>query len=140
MRQIVIDASVLIAALRSNRGASYGLLEMARDARWQLNMSVALALEYEAIGKREASALGIPEFVIDDIVDTLCASSRHHVVHFRLRPALPDPDDEFVLELGFVARCDFIVTHNVRDFQIAERFGMRVVTPGEFLRKMGLQP
>jgi predicted nucleic acid-binding protein len=56
-----------------------------------------------------------------------------------LGPELPDPDDEFVLELAFVARCDFIVTHNVRDLRAAERFGIRVVTPGEFLRTMEVE-
>ena len=140
MQQIVIDTSVLIAALRSKRGASYRLLEMASDARWQLNMSVALALEYEAVGKREAKRLGIPDSAIDDIVDMLCETSQHHAIHFRLRPELSDPDDEFVLELAFVARCDFIVTHNLRDLRAAERFGIRVVTPGEFLRTMGVEP
>jgi putative PIN family toxin of toxin-antitoxin system len=140
MQRIVIDTSVFIAALRSKRGASYRLLEMAGDARWQLNISVALALEYEAVGKREAQKLGIPDSAVDDIVDVLCETSQHHAVHFRLRPELPDPDDEFVLELAFVARCDFIVTHNVRDLRAAERFGIRVVTPGEFLRTMEVEP
>jgi len=50
-------------------------------------------------------------------------TSRHHAIHFRLRPGMPDPDDEFVPELAFVSRCDFIVTHNVRDLRDAERFG-----------------
>src|SRR5260370_12743942 len=140
MQQIVIDTSVLIAALKSKRGASYRLLEMVGDARWQLNISVALALEYESVGKREARKLGIPDSAIDDIVDMLCETSQHHAIHFRLRPELSDPDDEFVLELAFVARCDFIVTHNLRDLRAAERFGIRVVTPGEFLRTMGVEP
>ena len=140
MRSIVIDTSVLIAALKSKRGASYRLLEMTGGSRWQLNMSVALALEYEAIGKREANKLGIPDSAIDAIVDMLCRTSRHHSVHFRLRPELPDPDDEFLLELAFVARCDFIVTHNLRHLRAAERFGIAVVTPGQFLRTMGVKP
>ena len=83
--------------------------------------------------------MGISGSAIDDIVDVLCEMSQHHAIHFRLRPELSDPDDEFVLELAFVARCDFIVTHNVRDLR-AERFGIRVVTPGEFLRTMGVEP
>jgi predicted nucleic acid-binding protein len=44
MQQIVIDTSVLIAALRSRRGASYRLLEMVGDTSWQLNISVAFRL------------------------------------------------------------------------------------------------
>lgn len=62
------------------------------------------------------------------------------MIHFRLRPELSDPDDEFVLELAVVARCDFIVTHNLRDLRAAQRFGIRVVTPGEFLGTMGVEP
>ena len=93
-----IDTSVFIAALRSRRGASHRLLEMTGDSRWEHNMSVALALEYEAVGKREAGKLGIPISAIDDIVDMLCSTSRHHAVHFRLRPEAPDPGDEFVLD------------------------------------------
>jgi predicted nucleic acid-binding protein len=135
-----MDTSVFIAALKSNRGASFRLLEMAGDSRWEFNMSVALALEYEAVGKREAGRLGIALTAIDDIVDMLCRTSRHHAVHFRLRPEAPDAGDEFVLELAFVARCDFIVTHNVRHLRVAERFGIGVVTPGEFLRTMGVKP
>ena len=70
----------------------------------------------------------------------LCETSRHHAIHFRLRPELSDPDDEFMLELAFVVRCDFIVTHNVCDLRAAERFGIRVVKLGEFLRTMGEEP
>ena len=54
-----------------------------------------------------------------------------------LRPQLAD---EFVLELAFVSHCDFIVTYNVRHLRAAEKFGIRVVTPGEFLRIIGIEP
>jgi len=75
-----------------------------------MHISVALALEYEAVGRCEASKLGVPGQIIDDIVDMLCKVCRHHAIRFRLRPELADPDDEFVLGLAFIARCDFIVT------------------------------
>jgi predicted nucleic acid-binding protein len=113
---------------------------MVGDSRWELSLSVALILEYEAVGKREAAKLGIPSVAIDDIIDMLCLSGRHHAVRFRLRPETPDPDDEFVLELAFAARCDFIVTHNIRHLRVAERFGIRVVTPGVFLGTIGVKP
>ena len=44
------------------------------------------------------------------------------------------PGDEFLLELAVAGRADAIVTHNVRHFAGAERFGVRVMTPREFLR------
>ena len=45
----------------------------------------------------------------------------------------PIVGDEFVLELAVAAGCRVIVTHNTRDFKGAERFGISVITPGEFL-------
>ena len=45
----------------------------------------------------------------------------------------PDPKDDFVLELAVESRADFLVTFNTRDFVGAERFGVRVISPREFL-------
>lgn len=49
--QIVLDTNVLFAGLRSQRGASYKLLTILNDIRWQLNISTALLFEYEEILK-----------------------------------------------------------------------------------------
>ncbi len=42
-----------------------------------------------------------------------------------------------VLELAVAAGCEIIVTHNKTDFQEAEQFGIRIMTPQEFLREIG---
>ena len=55
--QLVIDTNVLVAGLRSKRGAAFRLLSVLNDARWQINLSVALVLEYEEVLKRESAAL-----------------------------------------------------------------------------------
>jgi predicted nucleic acid-binding protein len=39
--------------------------------------------------------------------------------------------------LAVESGCDYIVTFNVRDFAGAEKFGVEVITPQEFLRKLG---
>jgi predicted nucleic acid-binding protein len=51
MYQVVIDTNVLVTALRSRLGASYLLLSHLGSAKWRPNLTVALALEYEAILK-----------------------------------------------------------------------------------------
>jgi predicted nucleic acid-binding protein len=53
---------------------------------------------------------------------------------------LRDPDDEFILELAVASQADFIVTHNIQDFRGSETFGIRAVTPGEFLRRIEAWP
>jgi hypothetical protein len=45
-----------------------------------------------------------------------------------------------VLELAVKAGCDSVVTYNIRDFVGIERFGIRTVTPAEFLESIGLLP
>ena len=63
----------------------------------------------------------------------------------RARPPGPKPQpvgsvDDMVLELAVAANCDFIVTYNKKDFQGAERFGIGIVTPKEFLEEIGELP
>ncbi|HUP63439.1 MAG TPA: hypothetical protein VNA69_23840 [Thermoanaerobaculia bacterium] len=46
------------------------------------------------------------------------------------------PGDDLVLELAVAANCNAVITHNVRDFVGADRFGVRVMSPGEFLNEL----
>lgn len=50
----VIDTNVLVAALRSNKGASYRLLSWLPRGCYTLNVSVPLFLEHETALKRDA--------------------------------------------------------------------------------------
>ena len=134
--QVVIDTNVLIAALRSKRGASHRLLRMIGDERWQLNLSVPLFLEYEDVCKRPAANLTLSVEEIDDVLDFICAQANLREIFYLWRPALPDPKDDFLLELAVEAQCDYIITFNVRDFAGAESFGVGVITPQEFLRRL----
>ena len=68
-REIVFDTNVIVAAFRSKRGASYALVRSIGRAGWRLNVSVALALEYEDVLKRSGMCPGIAEQEIDDFLD-----------------------------------------------------------------------
>jgi predicted nucleic acid-binding protein len=135
MHKIVLDTNVLVSAVRSRRGASFAILQRIGVA-WEPLISVPLILEYEAAGKREAEKLSIPGSTVDAIVGAFCFFGRETKVHFRVRPFLPDPGDEFLLELAIAGAADAIVTHNVRHFAGSERFGVGVLRPLEFLRKI----
>ena len=136
--RIVLDTSVLLAGLRSRRGASYRLLAALGSPAITTVLSVPLVFEYEAVLRRQARELSLSDTDIDDTLDFMCAISEERQIHYLWRPMLPDPKDEFVLELAVEAGCRYIVTHNVTDFRGAERFGLRVVTPGQFLRDTGV--
>jgi predicted nucleic acid-binding protein len=107
---------------------------MTGDIRWRLNVSTTLLLEYEEILKEVAPVIGLPLEEADDILDYLAATSSHQEIHFLWRPQLPDPDDEFILELAVASGADVVVSYNRRDLQKGcARFGIQVLTPKEFL-------
>jgi predicted nucleic acid-binding protein len=137
---IVLDTNDLLSALRSGRGASFRLLELVGGSdRFEINVSVPLVLEYEDVVKRQADVLGLAPRDVDEILDYLCLVANRRSVFFLWRPYLTDPKDDMVLELAVAAGCEFIVTLNQRDFTGIERFGLRTLTPREFLREIGVR-
>lgn len=47
-----------------------------------------------------------------------------------------DVANEMVLEVALNGQADAIVTHNVRDFRPARRFGITIATPGEIVGRL----
>lgn len=135
--QIVIDTNVLVAGLRSNRGASYRLLQLVGAGRFEINLSVPLVLEYEDALYRGSPRLPVSQTAVEAVLDFHCAVARHHTIFFLWRPFLRDPKDDMILELAVKAECDYIITHNKRDFAGVEQFNLRVATPAEFLLIIG---
>ncbi len=137
MKNIVLDTNVIITAQRSQRGASAKLMSLIGTGRFEIHLSVPLVLEYEDVLRRQSNNLGLTREDVTDLVDALCALSRHHEIHYLWRPLLRDVKDELVLELAVAARCSHIVTYNRRDFSGVEQFGIKVATPKEFLQEIG---
>ncbi len=135
--QIVLDTNVLIAAQRSKRGASSRLVSLLGTGRFDTHISVALALEYEDVLLRYRVELGLTADDVGGLVDSLCSLSTPHAIYYQWHPLLRDAGDELVLELAIAAGCSHIVSFNRRNFVGAERFHIRVVTPGEFLKEIG---
>jgi putative PIN family toxin of toxin-antitoxin system len=104
--QVVVDTNVLVTAARSRRGTSYALLRTLRAGQWQMNISPALMLEYEAQLKIEAMRQNRPLAVVDRFLDLLARVSNRREVYFLLRPFLRDPKDDFIIELAVASRAD----------------------------------
>ena len=134
---MVLDTNVLVSALRSNKGASHRLLRLVDSGKFEVNLSVPLVFEYEAAAKKSAP---LPPHDVDAVIDYICSVAQHRKIHYLWRPLLKDPKDDMVLELAVTANCDSIVTHNIIDFSEAKGFGIHILTPREFLRKIGGLP
>ena len=83
--------------------------------RWRLNLSVPL-VEYEQTLKRVCTGGDLSSSDIESVVHFLCANASLRPIFFLWRPFLPDPKDDFLLELAVESRADFVITFNTRDF------------------------
>ncbi len=133
--KVVIDTNVFVSALRSNQGASFKLLSLIDRSIFEIQLSVPLVLEYE--GAAQAQQLRLSESDIKDILDYICSVANRREIFFLWRPFLKDPKDDLVLELAVESEARFIVTFNKKDFQGIDQFGIRPVTPQEFLDIIG---
>jgi putative PIN family toxin of toxin-antitoxin system len=132
-----LDTNVLVSALRSRLGASFRLLSLIDSGKVSLCVSVPLVLEYEAATKRHAKTMGLTYTDIDNILDYLCLAAEHHRVYYLWRPTLKDPNDDMVLELAVSCKAEAIVTYNSGDFKGVEQFGIRILSPKDFLKQIG---
>jgi putative PIN family toxin of toxin-antitoxin system len=131
--RVVLDTNVVYAGLRSRRGASFQLLKLLAQGAFESAVSVPLVLEYEHSASRLTAETSLSTNDISTALDFLVSVAHLQEVHFSWRPALPDPDDDFVLELAVAAACSHIVTFNLRDFRGSEQFGITPITPNAFL-------
>lgn len=139
MLRVVMDTSVVVAALRSRDGASNALLREVATGRLRPLATTALFLEYEAVLKRPEHRLvhGFTSAEVDAFLAAFASACEGVDVNFLWRPQLSDPNDEMVLEAAINGRATVLVTHNIKDFiGVANRFGLRVLTPGDLLKEL----
>jgi putative PIN family toxin of toxin-antitoxin system len=135
----VLDTDVVVAAIRSNRGASRALLVAALEQRYAVVASVPLMLEYESVLTRpeHVVAAGISVADVEVLLDALAAVVEPIRISYLWRPLLPDAGDDLVLETAVNGRADAVVTFNRRDFEpVTARFGIEILTPGEAVRRL----
>ena len=135
----MLDTDVIVAAVRSARGASRALLEAVHAGRPVGLISVPLLLEYAAVLSRpdhlQARGMSIDE--VETVLDGLAGAMEHVVLHYLWRPLLRDGDDDMVLETAINGRASVIVTFNLRHYgRWPQSFGIEVLRPGDCLRRL----
>lgn len=139
MIRYVLDTNVIVAGLRSPSGASAALIDRALNKEFTLLLTVALALETEAVCSDPAQriASGLSETEVDVIITALSAVAKPVTPWYLWRPRLHDPADEMVLEVAINGMADGLVTFDRRDFgYVPSRFGIGLLSPQEALRRL----
>ncbi len=135
--RVILDTNVILAAMRSQTGASYRLLMTIGHPQWQSVVTPALMYEYEDVARRPGNAPGLSPQDITDILDLIYQQSHRQLVWFSWRPVSPDPGDDLVLDAAVAGGCDFVVSFNERHLRAAREFGIEVLKPAELLKLIG---
>ena len=135
----VLDTDVVVAAVRSDRGASRVLLTAALQKRYLALASVPLMLQYESVLTRlehlAVSRLSTAD--VEVILDAIAAVVEPVRISYLWRPILPDPGDDLVLETAVNGRANALVTFNRRDFAPASTpFGLEILTLADAVRRL----
>lgn len=131
---MVVDTSVLVAAVCSSTGASREVIRRCLVGQCEPLIGQALFTEYEAVLSRSDIFARSPISSEERYVLWAAFASRCRWVRIRYlwRPNLPDEADNHVVELAVAGGAEAIVTFNRRDFDRAELHfpGLQIVTPG----------
>lgn len=135
---LVIDTNVLVAALRSDGGASRVVVRRALIGDYTPVFGNALWLEYEdVLGRKALWTDSTSERERFQVLAALAQSGRWVGISFGWRPNLPDEADNHLIELAVAAGAEAVVTHNTRDLARGELkwAQLSVLTPAQCLEK-----
>ncbi len=133
----VLDTNILVSGLLSPYGASAEILRMLLSGDLTPVYDARIFLEYEDVLSRSKF-----HFDKDDVAAflDLLKSEGEVVSAMDLGLSLLDPHDEIFLEAAVSAKCEFLITGNIKHFPLSKRQGIRVLTPADFvgfMRKKG---
>lgn len=135
--RVVLDSNVLYVGLYSSKGASYLVLQDLANSVLDVGLSVGLYEEYSDVLRRPPLSGDFTDEEAESVLDFICSKAKLLDVFFLWRPVLKDPKDDLVLEAAVAFEAHAILTHNKKDFSGCEKFGIKVLTPGEYLKKKG---
>jgi putative PIN family toxin of toxin-antitoxin system len=140
--KIVLDTDIVLSALLSRRGASHRLMTWLFESPKKYDVvSNTLVTGFEDILTRDENIKQFNHLTKEDVlgfIDDICLISHHQDIHFLWRPFLKDVNDDMVLEVAVNANAKAIITFNPKDFKgVKEQFGIEIMTPQAYLKKIG---
>ena len=137
--KVVLDTNVLLQSLRSNNGASFFILELIRESKLNIALSIPVFNEYEDVLKRPEilKDLNLKKNDIDKILTFLAYIGKSYNTYYLFRPNLQDENDNIFIELAIASNSKYIITNNIKDFTRNNelRFdSIKIQTPSEFVK------
>ncbi len=137
---VTIDTNVIYQALRNRNGASNFIIQLVRDSKVTLALSVPVFTEYQDVLLREKPKkdLKLNEKEIKSFLRLLAYLGKPFEVFFLMRPNLKDETDNMFVDLAFASNSKYLITNNITDFTRGNELkfdSFIVLTPSDFVKK-----
>lgn len=132
----VFDTNVVISGLPSGTGTCGRLLDLVLESVGVLCLAARILEEYREVARRPELEVAVTD--ADRVLDFL-ESNGQVTVALPLRVTLPDADDLPWLEVAASAGVP-LVTGNTRHYPARSRSGVEVLSPRQFLDRLGGGP
>lgn len=131
----MLDTAALVSAIRSETGAAAEIVRLAALGKLTLLLDFKLLCEYREVALRPQHIAASDKTAedVEAIIALLEAIATPVLVVVKHRPLCRDTNDDMVMDVAINGHADALVTNNVRDFPAAERFGIPVLSPRNFL-------
>jgi predicted nucleic acid-binding protein len=131
---LVIDTNVVLEGLTKQGSASGLIIEGWLAKLFTVNVSMAIAYEYQDVLARKLSAHRWQ--TLKPVLGNLLSYAEFTTIYFTWRPASPDPGDDLIIDCAMNANAA-IVTSNIKDFRSAQQLlGLQIFTPVELILKL----
>ncbi len=134
--KIVLDTNVLVGGLLSPFGPCGEIIRMVSSGELMLCLDARILSEYAKVLHR--SRFGLEKNKLSVLLDYI-AHRGQAVASSPLADPLPDPDDEPFLEVALSGGIVYLVTGNHAHFPPNLCQGIKVLSPGDFLKHYRLE-
>ncbi|MGA2465237.1 MAG: putative toxin-antitoxin system toxin component, PIN family [Thermodesulfobacteriota bacterium] len=134
MLKVVYDTNVIVSAALKEESLPALLLSLGLEGKVRFFVSLALVQEYQKVLERPRFKLGHKE--ITELMEKINQKAIMVKPTKELDLLKADKSNR-ILECALKAKVDFIITGNKKHFPFEEFKGSKIVTPREFLSKIG---
>ena len=135
MLKVVYDTNVIVSAALKEESLPALLLSLGLEGKVRFFVSLALVQEYQKVLERSRFKLGHKEIM--ELMGKINQKAIMVNPTKELDILKVDKSDNRILECALKAQVDFIINGNKKHFPFEEFRGSKIVTPREFISKIG---
>ena len=130
--KVVLDTNVFISGVFW-KGDSNRIILAWKEGKIKLVVSLEAISELARVLRD--SKIKMPHELIKEWIDLIIKNSELVKIQNKIKIIKEDPTDDIFLETALIGRAKYIITQDAHLLKLKEFRGIRIITPGDFLKK-----